>query len=75
MVVKKGKKKLYAAFIDFKKAYDTVNRDTLMKRLKTLGINGVFLRNIFAMYKKIEYCVKLRDGHTRTINSNLGLKQ
>ena len=74
-IVKRGKKKLYAVFIDFKKAYDTVNRDLLMKRLKLLGINGVFLRNILAMYKKTEYSVKLKKGHTRAINSNLGLKQ
>ena len=41
-VVKKGKKKLFVAFIDFQKAYDTVDRDLLLKRLKTLGINGLF---------------------------------
>ena len=74
-VVKKCKKKLYAVFIDFKKAYDTVNRDLLMKRLKSLGINGIFMHNILAMYKKTEYCVKLKYGHTRAINCNLGLKQ
>ena len=74
-VVKRGKKKLYAVFIDFKKAYDTVNRDLLMKRLQSLGINGIFMRNILAMYKKTEYCIKLTNGHTRAIDSNLGLKQ
>ena len=57
-VVKRGKKRLYTIFIDFKKAYDTVNRDLLMKRLKTLGIDGIFLRNIMAMYRKTEYCIK-----------------
>ena len=46
-----------------------------MKRLKSLGINGVFLRNIMAMYKNTEYCVKLKNDYTRAINSNLGLKQ
>ena len=74
-VVKKCKKRLYVVFIDFKKAYDTVNRTFLMKRLQALGINGIFLRNILAMYKKTEYCVKLNHGHTCAINSNLGLKQ
>ena len=49
-VVNKGKKKLYVAFIDVKKAYDTVNRDGLIKRLKELGIIGIFLRNIASMY-------------------------
>ena len=62
-------------FIDFKKAYDTVNRELLIKRLQSLGINGVFMRNIVAMYGKTEYCVKLKNGHTRAIKSNLGLKQ
>ena len=74
-VVKKTKQKLYAVFIDFKKAYDTVNRALLIKRLQSVGINGIFMRNIMAMYEKTEYCIKLKDGHTRPIKSNLGLKQ
>ena len=74
-VVKKNKKRLYAIFIDFKKAYDTVDRDLLILRLKSLVINGVFLRNIIAMYKRTEYIVKLSSGNTCPIKSNLGLKQ
>ena len=74
-IVKKGKKKLFAVFIDFKKAYDTVDRNILIKRLKQIGINGIFLRNILAMYTKTNYCIKLKNGYTRPINSNLGLKQ
>ena len=74
-VVKKNKRKLYAVFIDFKKAYDTVNRECLIKRLRSLGINGIFLQNILAMYGKTEYCVKLKNGYTSPIKSNLGLKQ
>ena len=74
-VVKRNKKKLYAVFIDFKKAYDTVNRDLLIKKLQTLGINGIFMRNIISIYQKTEYCIKLKNGHTCPISSNLGLKQ
>ena len=37
----KSSKKLYAAFIDFKKAYDTVDRSLLFDRLRQLGINGI----------------------------------
>ena len=40
--VKKGKKYLYTAFIDFRKAYDKVNRNMLLEKLKKLGINGIF---------------------------------
>ena len=74
-VVKRGKKKLYAAFIDFQKAYDTVDRDLLLTRLESLGINGIFLKNIRAMYNSTKYAIKLSNGYLTPIDSNLGLKQ
>ena len=74
-VVKKNKSKLFAAFVDFKKAYDTVDRNRLFERLKFLGINGFFLRNITAMYEKTRYSIKLKNGYLDPIDSNLGLKQ
>ena len=73
--MKKNKGKLYVAFIDFKKAYDTVDRDILFERLRHLGINGTFYNNIKAMYKDTKYSIKLRDGYLDPINSNLGLRQ
>ena len=74
-VVKKNKSKLYAAFIDFKKAYDTVDRSRLFERLKSVGINGFFFRNITSMYEKTKYSIKLKKGFLDPIDSNLGLKQ
>ena len=74
-IVKKEGKKLYTAFIDFKKAYDTVDRIVLLDRLKKLGINGLLLQNIEAMYYKTEYLVKYKNGHLDPISSNVGLKQ
>ena len=74
-IVKRNKKKLYVAFIDFKKAYDRVNHDVLLQRLKTLGINGIFLRNIESMYKHTLYSIKLKNSYLDPISSNLGLKQ
>ena len=74
-VVRKGRKRLYAAFIDFKKAYDTVDRDLLIRRLKSLGINGIFLRNIIAMYKRTEYSIKFKKGNSQPVFSSMGLKQ
>ena len=74
-VVKKNKGKLYAAFIDFKKAYDTIDRKKLFESLKDLGINGIFLCNIISMYNHTTYKIKLKDGYLDAIVSNLGLKQ
>ena len=70
-VVKKNKQKLYAVFIDFKKAYDTVNRELLIKRLQSVGINGIFMRNIMAMYEKTEYCIKLKTGILARLRATL----
>ena len=75
-VVKKSRnQKLFAAFIDFKKAYDTVNRETLLNQLRNLGINGILYKNIAAMYQQTEYLVKYGNGYLDAINSNIGLKQ
>ena len=74
-VVKRGKQKLYTAFIDFKKAYDTVDRKLLFERMKELDINGLFLKNVMSMYKHTRYSIKLKDGYLDALDSNLGLKQ
>ena len=38
-------------------------------------MNGLFVRNIDAMYSKIAYRIKLNSGVSEDISSNLGLKQ
>ena len=72
---KSEKKKLYVAFIDFKKAYDTISRPLLFDRLRRLGINGLFYRNIVEMYKNTKYSIKTSNGCLEAILSNLGLRQ
>ena len=67
--------KLYAAFIDFKKAYDTVDRSILLKCLHRNGVQGPFLQNLKAMYQQVRYAIKLNSGIMEPIMSNLGLKQ
>ncbi len=74
-LVTQGNHRLFAAFIDFKKAYDTVNRTTLLKTLHNIGIGKTMLHNIQALYKTTNYTIKTRDGLLETIPSNLGLKQ
>ena len=74
-MIMQGNRRLFAAFIDFKKAYDTVNRTTLLKTLLKIGIGKKMLMNIQAMYRATNYTIKTRDGLLETIPSNLGLKQ
>ena len=70
-----NKGRLYAAFIDFKKAYDMVNRETLLENLKVYGIDGRMWDNISAIYKTVQYSIKIGDRTMDPISSNLGLKQ
>ena len=74
-IVKIEKKKLYVAFIDFRKAYDKINRTLLLLKLQKLGISGLFYRNIKAMYEQVYYLVKVKGGYLDPITSNIGLKQ
>ena len=67
--------RLYAAFIDFKKAYDTVNRETLLRNLKEYGIGGKMWDNIKSIYRTVQYSIKIKDKTMNPILSNLGLKQ
>ena len=54
MKISKGEK-LYAAFIDFRKAYDTVNRQKLLDSLQSIGVGSKFAENIKAIYEKVQY--------------------
>eukprot|EP00105_Crassostrea_gigas_P042815 XP_019926963.1 PREDICTED: uncharacterized protein LOC109619995 [Crassostrea gigas] len=55
-------KKLYCAFIDFKKAFDSVDRSKLWMKLSKIGIQGKLLRVIKGLYKNVKACVT-SDGH------------
>ena len=49
--------KLFVAFIDFKKAYDTVTRNIMWSVLFHSGIQGNMPRNLKAMYSSVQACV------------------
>ena len=44
--LKRKKAQVYAAFVDFQKAYDSVNRDLLFQKIYERGIHGLLCRNI-----------------------------
>ena len=74
-IVKVERKNLFVAFIDFRKAYDRINRDLLFLKLQKCGIRGTFYRNLKIMYDTLSYRVKVRGGTLDPISSLLGLKQ
>ena len=68
-------KKLYACFIDFHKAFDRVNRESLFKILKRNGITGNMFQTLQSMYQSVRCCVRCPDGNTEYFECESGLKQ
>lgn len=78
-VVKKyvtmGKKKLFACFVDFKKAFDSVWHDGLFYKIKTAGICGNLLDLIKDIYKKTKCAVKQKGLITDFFDYTKGVRQ
>ena len=55
------KKKLYCCFVDYQKAFDSVDHLQLWRRLVKLGITGKLLNVIKSMYQQIKSCVRFKD--------------
>jgi hypothetical protein len=56
-ILKWKKKKLFCAFVDFEKAFETVWRDALWNKLLLNHINGKMYIIILNMYKDVKSCV------------------
>ena len=68
-------KPLYAAFIDFRKAYDCVHRPLLWDCLRGLGVHGDFMAAVIAMYEGSSMRVRI-DGEVGTaFASSQGVRQ
>ncbi|CAG2239279.1 unnamed protein product [Mytilus edulis] len=65
----------FAAFIDFKKAYDTVNRFLLFCKLESIGISSKMLNALKSLYHKVQSCVKVNGKITQWFDVQCGLKQ
>ena len=67
--------KLYVAFIDYSKAFDTVNRNKLWEVLADLGVSTKFLNMLKAIYSRVQGCVR-HGAHTSDVfDCPLGLRQ
>lgn len=72
---KMQKKNLYCAFIDFSKAFDSVWRIGMWKKLLDNSINGRNFRVIYNLYQNIKSCVILNDSISAFFVSSCGLRQ
>ena len=68
-------KKLYCAFLDYKKAFDYVERNCLWIKLLNLGIHGHMLNIIKGMYGTVKSQVKLNNCLSESFECRLGVRQ
>ena len=71
----KRKLSTYAAFIDFKKAYDSIDRDLLWQKLTRVGVKGKMLRAVQSRYNSVSSCVRINGYTTDWFEVNVGLRQ
>ena len=68
-------KKLYCAFIDYKKAFDSVNHVYLWQKLLNNSIDGKIFKIIHSLYANAKSCIKLGHLRSATFSSNVGVHQ
>ena len=71
----KNNKHIYACFVDFKKAFDSIPRHKLFEKLIKHNITGKFYDCLKHMYSKEITCVKVGNKLTDTFQTSQGVKQ
>ena len=71
----KDGKYIYACFVDFRKAFDTVPRHIMFQKLLSHGITGKFYNSIKNMYTQDFACVDTGENLTEKFRINQGVKQ
>ena len=70
-----SKMKLYCAFVDFQKAFDTVWHTGLWQKLLEHGVTGKVFKCIFNMYQNIKSCVSTDEGCSEFFSVFTGVRQ
>ena len=65
----------FLSFIDYKKAFDSVDRHLLLYKLSQIGISGRFYSAIQSMYKNPKSRVILNEFETEYFDCPIGVKQ
>lgn len=69
------KRKLYLAFVDFRKAFDIVYRNGIWYKLSTYGVSSKIMKILKVMYENVKSCVKVNGSLTEYFDTYMGVKQ
>ncbi len=70
-----GKKKLYCAFVDYAKAFDSIWRDGLWVKLLRSGITGKMFELVQNIYKYTKSCVRKNGDVSQCFIAHRGVRQ
>ena len=68
-------KRLYCAFVDYHKAFHTVDRTHLWTKLFSTGIHGRILNVVKNIYKEAQSCVRHNGEVSQLLACNNGVRQ
>ncbi|MCG7875528.1 MAG: reverse transcriptase family protein, partial [Candidatus Thiodiazotropha endolucinida] len=68
-------KRLYVAFVDLKKCFDSIYRNALWLKLFKAGVQGKLLSIIKCMYERVKSCVKSCNNFSDFFEYSVGLRQ
>ena len=74
-ILNKEKKRLYCAFVDFKKAFDLVYRNGIWYKLLQTHVSTKFVRMLKSMYTNVKICIKANGEVSDFFDSYTGVKQ
>ena len=67
--------KIFSCFVDFKKAFDSVPRDLLLRKILNMGISGRFFNILRNIYTTDKACVKMGQTRSDFFGLNIGVRQ
>ena len=65
----------FLCYIDYKKAFDSVDRNLLLYKLSNIGVHGCMYKAISSLYSNPKSRVILNDYETEYFDCPIGVKQ
>ncbi|CAL8110658.1 unnamed protein product [Orchesella dallaii] len=72
---RRRKRKLHLVFVDFARAFDSINHQKLWNRLNDIGVSSKFIRIFQDLYSKATMRVRTKSGHTKHFDVAEGVLQ
>ena len=70
-----GRGKLYAAFVDYQRAFDSIDRSCLWSVLTEICLSTKFLRMLQSVYSHVEACVRWNGNTSDFFDNSIGVRQ